>query len=199
MKTTLNPLPMLLGCAGLATVSLGMPTHTLAASCGRTPYASGPHALAVPARPSAGIALATAGIASSNDDFQRGSIVGLWHNVYTSGGVTAFESFDQWHADGNEFEAADIQLGAMCQGTWVKTGPGTVRLFHVGWNFDPTGVTLVGYFTEIQIDTQRRRQDLRRNVRHSELRRVRKSPSGTGSDRHCPCDTIHGPVSGGTA
>ena len=153
VKTIANSLPMLIGCAGLATVSWGMPTHALAASCGRTPYASGPHALAVPARPGAGIALATGGIAPSNDDFQRGSIVGLWHTVYTSGGVTAFESFDQWHADGNEFEAADIQLGAMCQGTWVKTGPGTVRLFHVGWNFDPTGVTLIGYFTEIQIET----------------------------------------------
>jgi len=67
--------------------------------------------------------------------------------------VTAYESFDQWHADGNEFEVADLQLGAMCQGTWEQTAPGTVRLFHVGWNFDPTGITLVGYFTEIQTDT----------------------------------------------
>jgi hypothetical protein len=23
----------------------------------------------------------------------------------------------------------------------------------LGWNFDPTGVTLIGYFTEIQTDT----------------------------------------------
>jgi hypothetical protein len=153
MKTTFNSLPMLLGCAGLATVSLGIPTHTLAASCGRTPYASGPHALAAPARASAEIGLSSGLIALSDDDFRRGSIVGLWHTVYSSGGATAFESFDQWHADGTEFEAADTQLGAMCQGTWVKTGPGSVRLFHVGWNFDPTGITLVGYFTEIQTDT----------------------------------------------
>ena len=48
---------------------------------------------------------------------------------------------------------SDLQIGAMCQGTWEKTAPGTVRLFHVGWNFDPPGVTLVGYFTEIQSDT----------------------------------------------
>jgi len=153
MKTTCNSLPMLLGCAGLATVSWGLPTHALAASCGRTPYASGPHVLAVPARPSAEFVPSGGRIALGDDEFRRRSIVGLWHTVYTSGGVTAFESFDQWHADGNEFEAADTQLGAMCQGTWVKTGPGTVRLFHIGWNFDPTGVTLVGYFTEIQIDT----------------------------------------------
>jgi len=152
MKTIVNSLPMLLGCAGLATVSWGMPTHALAASCGRTPYASGPHALVVPARPSAGIGLSTGQIAPSNDDFRRGSIVGLWHAVYTSGGVTAFESFETWHADGNEFEAADLQLGTVCQGTWEKTAHRSVRLFHVGWNFDPTGVTLIGYFTEIQTD-----------------------------------------------
>jgi hypothetical protein len=152
MKTTVNSLRMLLGCAGLATVSWGMPTHALAASCGRTPYASGPHALAVPARPSAGIGLSSGRTAPSNDD-DRASIVGLWHTVYTSGGMTAFESFEQWHADGNEFEAADLQLGSMCQGTWVKTASGTARLFHVGWNFDPTGVTLTGYFTEIQTVT----------------------------------------------
>src|SRR3979490_632817 len=108
MKTTVNSLRMLLGCAGLATVSWGMPTHALAASCGRTPYASGPHALAVPARPSAGVGLSRGRTARSNDDGRRGSIVGLWHTVYTSGGVTAFESFEQWHGDGNEFEAADL-------------------------------------------------------------------------------------------
>ena len=139
MKTTVNSLRMLLGCAGLA-ISLGMPTHALAASCGRTQHASGHHALA---HPGPGTALGNG----------KGSIVGLWHTVYTLGGATFFESFDQWHEDGNEFEAADTQIGAMCQGTWVKTAPGTVRLFHVGWNFDPTGLTLIGYFTEIQIDT----------------------------------------------
>jgi hypothetical protein len=154
MKTTANPLRMLLGCAGLASVCWGVPTHALAASCARPQYASGPHALAVPARPSARIGLNSGQAAPSDaDDFRRKSIVGLWHTVYTSGGVTAFESFEQWHADGNEFEAADLQLGTLCQGTWVKTAPGTVRLFHVGWNFDPTGVTLVGYFNEIQTDT----------------------------------------------
>jgi hypothetical protein len=153
MKTTVNSLRMLLGCASLATVSWGMPTDTLAASCGRTPFASGPHALALPARPSAKIGLSSGQFEPGNDDFRPGSIVGLWHTVYTSGGVTAFESFEQWHADGNEFEAADLQIGSMCQGTWEKTAPGTVRLFHVGWNFDPTGVTLIGYFTEIQTET----------------------------------------------
>jgi hypothetical protein len=156
MKTTVNSLRILLGCAGLAIVSWGVPTHALAASCQRPWYASGPHALAVPAGPSAGIGLNSGQTAPSNqsgDDSQRGSIVGLWHTVYTSGGVTAFESFEQWYADGNEFEAADLQIGSMCQGTWKKIAHKSVRLFHVGWNFDPTGVTLTGYFTEIQTNT----------------------------------------------
>jgi hypothetical protein len=153
MEATVNSLRRLLGCTGLAIISWGMPTHALAASCGRTPYASGLHALAVPARASAAIGLTSALAKPSTDDSRRDSIVGLWHTVYTSGGVTAFESFEQWHADGNEFEAADLQLGALCQGTWQKTSPRTLKLFHVGWNFDPTGVTLVGYFTEIQVDT----------------------------------------------
>lgn len=154
MKTTFNSLPMLLGCAGLATVSLGMATHALAASCGRTPYASGPHALSVPALPSAGIMPRSGQTASGNDEAShRKSIVGLWHTVYTSGGVTVQESFEQWHADRNEFEVADFQIGAMCQGTWDNAGPRTVRLFHVGWSFDPTGLTLIGHFTEVQTDT----------------------------------------------
>ena len=94
----------------------------------------------MPALPSTGTGLSSGQTASNNDDeFHRRSIVGLWHAVYTSGGAIAFESFETWHSDGTEFEAADLQLGLMCQGTWVKSAPGTVRLFRVGWNFDPTG------------------------------------------------------------
>ena len=154
MKTSVNSLRILLGCAGLATVSWGIPTHAIAASCGGPPHASGLHALAVPAYPNASVRLSSGQIASGNDeDSHRKSIVGLWHTVYTSGGVTAWEAFDSWYADGNEFEAADTQIGAMCQGTWEKSAPRTVRLFHVGWNFTPDGLTLTGYFTETQTDT----------------------------------------------
>ena len=149
---TINWLRILLGCTGFATVSWGMPTQALAASCGRPTYASGPHALASPTHPDSGTGLSSSG-SGSGSSIRNDSIVGLWHTIYTSGGVTAFESFEQWHADGNEFEAADLQLGSMCQGTWEKIAPGTVRLLHVGWKFDPTGVMLVGYFTEFQTVT----------------------------------------------
>jgi hypothetical protein len=43
------------------------------------------------------------------------------------------------------------------RGAFESTSPlrafAHVRLFHVGWNFDPTGVTLIGHFTETQTDT----------------------------------------------
>ena len=87
--------------------------------------------------PSAEIGLSNEGTESGSDNFDRRSIVGLWHTVYTAGGVTAFESFETWQADGNEFEAADLGRGVMCQGTWAKSASGKGRLFHVGWNFDP--------------------------------------------------------------
>lgn len=83
---------------------------------------------------------------------RNGSIVGLWHTVYTlPDGTLFFQSFEQFHSDGNEFEGADLGPGAFCQGTWKRIAPGTVQLFHLGWNFDLSG-TLIGYFTETQTE-----------------------------------------------
>lgn len=68
------------------------------------------------------------------------SIVGLWHVVYTAGGEVFFESLDQWHSDGTEFENADLPIaqGNTCFGVWKPTGPHSVKLHHVGWTYDPT-------------------------------------------------------------
>jgi hypothetical protein len=63
--------------------------------------------------------------------------------------VEVFQSFDQWHSDGQEFEVAALYPGAMCQGTWVQNGSRSVQLFHTGWNFDANG-QLAGYFNETQ-------------------------------------------------
>ena len=54
----------------------------------------------------------------------RHSIVGMWsvHYVSTTGGPEVF-TFDQWHSDGLEFEAANLAPGALCQGTY-QTGAG---------------------------------------------------------------------------
>src|SRR5437870_7309845 len=77
---------------------------------------------------------------------QGGAIVGLWHVQYS--GDLVFESFDQWHSDGLEFEVAN-GFGLLCQGTWEQRGSRNVRLFHTGWNYDTNG-QLVGYFNEVQ-------------------------------------------------
>jgi hypothetical protein len=81
-------------------------------------------------------------------------IVGLWHVTYTSGGQLFFESLDQWHSDGSEFENANAlpTEGNICFGVWKKTGPRTVQLFHIGWNFDTSG-NPIGTFTIQETNT----------------------------------------------
>ena len=78
------------------------------------------------------------------------SIVGLWRVHYFENGAQVFQSFDQWHIDGQEFEVANI-FGLSCQGVFRQREDGSVQLFHVGWNFDANG-NLTGYFEETQID-----------------------------------------------
>jgi hypothetical protein len=80
---------------------------------------------------------------------QGGSIVGLWEVHYFAGTEELFQTFDQWHSDGLEFEVADLAPGAVCQGTWKQMASGIVQLFHVGWNFDANGAT-TGFFRETQ-------------------------------------------------
>src|SRR5437773_9570515 len=63
-------------------------------------------------------------------------IVGLWHVHYTSDFIgPLFETYDQWHSDGLEFEVNGVAPGAMCQGTWRQTSNRSVQLFHVGFTF----------------------------------------------------------------
>jgi hypothetical protein len=87
------------------------------------------------------------GLARSSD----GSIVGLWHVVYTAGGSTFNETLDQWHSDGTEFENAWLppDTGNICFGVWKEVAPRTVRLHHIGWLFTPgsTPPTASGTFT----------------------------------------------------
>ena len=76
------------------------------------------------------------------EDFGRdrgGSIVGLWHVVYTANGSTFNETLDQWHSDGTEFENAWLppDTGNICFGVWKEVATRTVRLHHIGWLFTP--------------------------------------------------------------
>jgi len=73
---------------------------------------------------------------------EGGAIIGLWHLVYS--GDLQFESFDQYHSDGLEFEVSNIAPGAICQGIWQQTGSRNIQVFHTGYNYDGT------YFRETQ-------------------------------------------------
>jgi len=83
------------------------------------------------------------------------SIVGLWQVTYTVGGGLWDMSFDTWHSDGTENEnTLDSPLiSAVCWGVWDTVGPRTVKLHHVGWNYDSTGTVLLGTFTLDQTDS----------------------------------------------
>jgi len=82
-----------------------------------------------------------------------GSIVGLWAVTFLVGnGPDLYDqAFELWHRDGTEFTmdvAVPPAAGNICVGVWVPTGPRSVKLHHVGWNWDlttPPG-TLAGTF-----------------------------------------------------
>jgi len=60
-------------------------------------------------------------------------IAGLWHVNYTSDFTgPGPQSYQQWHDDGLEWESPNFTTG-QCLGTFIPTGPRSVRLFHVGW------------------------------------------------------------------
>lgn len=68
-------------------------------------------------------------------------IVGLWHVVHNDpDGNLLFESFEQWHSDGTEFEFANIPpaTGDICMGAWQQNGA-SAHLWHTGWTFNPDG------------------------------------------------------------
>ena len=79
-------------------------------------------------------------------------IVGLWNVHYFQGTTQLFQTYDQYHSDGLEFEVNGIAPGAVCQGTWKKIGNDGVKLFHVIWTFDGSGVSN-GHIEETQLNT----------------------------------------------
>ena len=70
-----------------------------------------------------------------------GSIVGLWHITFTSGGQVVDQGFDAWHADGLEVlnDTPPPATGNVCLGTYTQSNQGVVRLLHPSWTFDDTG------------------------------------------------------------
>jgi hypothetical protein len=67
------------------------------------------------------------------------SIVGLWDVHYSSDGEEYFHTYQQWHADGLEFEVNSIAPGAVCQGVFQEGFNGQVRDFHVVFIYDANG------------------------------------------------------------
>lgn len=70
------------------------------------------------------------------------SIVGFWKVTFTSGGQLVDQGFGQWHSDGTEIlsdTANGPAHGNLCMGAWVKTGPRTYKLNHLGLTFDLSG------------------------------------------------------------
>jgi hypothetical protein len=92
----------------------------------------------------------------NGDGWGPPTIVGLWHAEFTSAAVPPFDhqSFDVWHADGTEFETADLPppTGAVCVGVWKQRG-NTVELNHFGWTWDATGTTPTGSFELLETIT----------------------------------------------
>jgi hypothetical protein len=93
------------------------------------------------------------GLSPSVQAAGRPSIVGLWNVQYFQGTQFLFQTYDQWHSDGLEFEVNSIAPGAVCQGTFKQSAAtGTVHLFHVIFTFDASGV-LNGHIDETQTNT----------------------------------------------
>ncbi len=102
--------------------------------------------------PLIGLALLCFGLSSAAQAAGRPSIVGLWNVHYFQGTTELFQTYDQWHSDGLEFEVNSIYPGAVCQGTFKQTSSGIVQLFHVVYTFDASGV-FNGHIEETQTNT----------------------------------------------
>ncbi len=98
------------------------------------------------------LVLACLGLAPATRAAGNPSIVGLWNVHYFQGSTPLFETYDQWHSDGLEFEVNSIAPGAVCQGTYKQTPNGTVHLNHIIYTFDANGV-FNGRILETQTDT----------------------------------------------
>jgi hypothetical protein len=100
----------------------------------------------------------------ADDDWpEQGSIVGLWHVLYTGNSDNNFppggpypptpfpflESFKTWHADGTEFENAFLPPtgGNICFGVWKDLGDHRVKLHHIGLMFAADG-SISAIFTD---------------------------------------------------
>jgi hypothetical protein len=99
------------------------------------------------------LAMGCIGLAPAAQAARRPSIVGLWDvQYYQSTGDFLFQTYDQWHSDGLEFEVNSIAPGAVCQGTFKTAANGIVHLHHLVFTYDTNGV-VNGHIDETQLNT----------------------------------------------
>jgi hypothetical protein len=102
-------------------------------------------------------ALMHPGVAGNNSQAggfdNSSSIVGMWTVTFLVGnGPDVYDmGLEQWHADGTEITmdvAVPPAAGNICLGVWERVGPRSVRLHHLGWNWDTsvTPAALAGVF-----------------------------------------------------
>ncbi|HVG26445.1 MAG TPA: hypothetical protein VM865_02475, partial [Acidobacteriaceae bacterium] len=125
---------------------------------------------------SANALLRPAAFAKDDDDDGNGSIVGMWHVIFTAktlnGAAVDFpadNSLVVWHSDKTEImnSGRPAQDGNFCMGVWEKTGKFTYKLNHFAWagNDNPEGAppAVVGlpigpvhYQEEVTLDPDRK-------------------------------------------
>ena len=70
-----------------------------------------------------------------------GTMVGLWHIVFTVGDTTIQEAYQLWNAGGTEVHNPNVDPrgGSVCLGVWKHAEHGAYKLAHRVWSYDTNG------------------------------------------------------------
>ena len=73
-----------------------------------------------------------------------GTMVGLWHIVFTVGDTTIQEAYQLWNAGGTEVHNPNVDPrgGSVCLGVWKHAEHGAFKLAHRVWSYDTNGTFL---------------------------------------------------------
>jgi len=73
-----------------------------------------------------------------------GTMVGLWHIVFTVGDTTIQEAYQLWNAGGTEVHNPNVDPrgGSVCLGVWKHAKHGAFKLAHRVWSYDTSGTFL---------------------------------------------------------
>jgi hypothetical protein len=116
--------------------------------------ASGRPSIALPARaPDSSIMLSAREPDQAASPYAARNIVGTWLVTYSRQGVPGPQAYIQWHADGTEWENANLPLsgGNICLGSWKVIDMKHVSRNHFGWLY--TDGILTGHFNETEMTT----------------------------------------------